>query len=315
MVVKYESQEFLSRSLRESFNNYDFSDVTISLKNGAQFFCHKFVLSMGSSVFRKMFTSDMKERSAPVVPLEGQPDAVESVLRFLYTGQCELSDENIVSVSATADYFDVQELQHFCQHYIKTYLAVNRGNCIDLLTNGLEQKVDEVFAVAAEYFIEIVSDSGDVQSLSYPLIEGLVKQARHFKGSQMKVLSMINRWIEGNGPEVASQGIDLCLEVNLNTLSLDELSDICCFPTVLRAPRLQLAVVKAMSHKSVDRRAASHSRGIQETLRESAQQTDLYKGTDATPASKPQDPHLRIASSRFLRGRARGFISSNMRKR
>ena len=239
----------MARTLRDSFNNEQLSDVTITLQNGGKIFCHKLVLSMGSSVFRGMFQSGMKETTATEVPIEGEPLAVECMLQFLYIGKCDLKHENIAAVTALADYFDIQELHGFCLEYITSFLKVDHGNCLQLLRSGFEQNVDRVFAMAAKYIIERGLWSG-VEDLTYPLMESLVNQAKEYHGSHQNVVGVINRWMYQLYPLRRAHGIALLTMVDLRTLSFPELAEFCSMAIVQNTPELQFAVVKAMSCKS-----------------------------------------------------------------
>ena len=88
----------------------------------------------------------MRETTEAEVPIDGAPHAVECMLRFLYTGHCNLDDENIAAVTAVADCFDVQPLHECCLQYIDEYLKVTDQNRFELLKSGFEHKVDKVFA-------------------------------------------------------------------------------------------------------------------------------------------------------------------------
>ena len=238
----------MTRMLRDSFNNEQLSDVTITLQNGGKVFCHKLVLSMGSSVFRGMFQSGMKETTATEVPIDGEPLAVERMLQFLYTGKCDLNYDNIAAVTALADYFDIQELYGFCLEYITSFLKVDHGNCLQLLRSGFEQNVDRIFAMAAKHIIERGLRSG-VEDLTYPLMESFVKHAKEHHGSQQNVVGVINRWMYQLYPLRRANGIALLTMVDLSTLSFLELAQFCRMAIVQNKQELLLAVAKAISCK------------------------------------------------------------------
>lgn len=194
----------------------------------------------------------MKETTATEVPIDGEPLAVECILQFLYIGKCDLKYDNIAAVTALADYFDIPELCGFCVEYITSFLEVDRGNCLQLLKSGFEQKVDRVFAMAAKYIIEGGWGNG-IEDLTYPLMESFVKQAKEYHGSHRNVVGVINRWMNQLYCLRRAQGIALLTMVDLSTLSFPELAEFCSMLIVQNTPELQSAVVKAMSCKSSKR--------------------------------------------------------------
>ena len=250
MKVRFEDGDFMVRLLRDNFNTQPSSDVTIALKNGEKLFCHKGVLSMGSSVLRKMFQSGMRETTVAEFPIDGAPHAVECMLRFLYTGHCNLDDENIAAVTAVADYFDVQPLHEFCLRYIDEYLKVTYKNCLELLKSGFEHKVDKVFAIAAKHVIEIEGLCFGLYGFSYPLLEALLQQAKGHHCSHMNLFRLIYCWMAWccTDDEV-EKGVTLLMKLDLGTLSFSELAEVCSKEVVQSTAALQLAVVEAMSLK------------------------------------------------------------------
>lgn len=77
----------LADDLEDIFKNQEFSDVTI-YASGREFKAHKAILAARSPMFRGMFSHDMKETKYNRVEVEDvEPDVLEEMLRFVYTGK------------------------------------------------------------------------------------------------------------------------------------------------------------------------------------------------------------------------------------
>lgn len=239
----------MARMLRNNFNNDRGSDITVALKDGRKLCCHKQVLSMGSSVLRTMFRCGMRETTASEISLYGEPNAMELMLQFLYTGHCDLNDNNIAAVTKVADMFDVQDLHMFCLKYINGHIKVHNDNGAQLLRGGFEHKVDAVFAAAAH---EVITGRLwiDVDEMTYPLIEAMVNLARLHCETHMNVVRVIRRWMNSGFPSRREDGIALLMRVEFDSLSFSELAAVCSMEVVQNTPRLRLAVLKAMSIKN-----------------------------------------------------------------
>lgn len=80
----------LSDDLEELFKSQEFSDVTICA-NRREFKAHKAILAARSPMFRGMFSHDMKETKFNRVEVpDVDPDVLQEMLRFIYTGKCLL---------------------------------------------------------------------------------------------------------------------------------------------------------------------------------------------------------------------------------
>lgn len=239
----------MARMLQNNFNNDCGSDITIELKDGRELRCHKQVLSMGSSVLRAMFQCGMRETTASEISLSGEPNALELMLRFLYTGDCDLNDGNIAAVTEVADMFDVQGLHMLCLKYINGHIKVHNGNGAQLLRGGFEHKVHAVFAAAA---YEVITGRlwVDVDEMTYPLIEAMINLARRHCETHMNVVRVIRRWMNSDFPSRREDGIALLMRVEFDTLSFSELAAVCSMEVVQNTARLRLAVLKAMSIKN-----------------------------------------------------------------
>jgi len=80
----------LADDLEDIYKSQEFSDVTI-YANNREFKVHKAVLAARSPMFRGMFSHDMKETKYNRVEVSDvDPDVLEEMLRFIYTGKSSL---------------------------------------------------------------------------------------------------------------------------------------------------------------------------------------------------------------------------------
>jgi len=124
----------LHQDLGTAFINKEFSDV--QLKCGERIFdCHQVILSARSPVFRAMFQADMLEKNTKKVDLHDlDPDVVEEMLLFIYTGKTPKLEGLAEDLLRAADRFQIEKLRTACEESLCSRLKVD--NCVDLFVMG-----------------------------------------------------------------------------------------------------------------------------------------------------------------------------------
>jgi hypothetical protein len=85
--LKFEnSNQTMSNVLKLLYDAKEsYSDITIQIQSGKTILCHKTILGVQSEVFKKMFSSNMKEGSSKVIKIEEDDSkSVELMLKYMY---------------------------------------------------------------------------------------------------------------------------------------------------------------------------------------------------------------------------------------
>jgi len=98
----------------------------MQLKVGGKIFhCHKLILAMKSPYFeQKLYPSSSSAAAAApavseqIILNDIRADGFDKVLQFMYTGETELSDENVEQILRAADLMKLTELTTFCVDYL-----------------------------------------------------------------------------------------------------------------------------------------------------------------------------------------------------
>ena len=107
-----------------------FADFVFKVEN-ENISAHKVILTARSPVFAAMFQYDMQEnRTNETEITDVTPAALKALLRFIYTGQCEVGNLAEELLSA-ADKYDIRELKQICAKELGKKLTVD--NAVDLL--------------------------------------------------------------------------------------------------------------------------------------------------------------------------------------
>ncbi|CAH1397766.1 unnamed protein product [Nezara viridula] len=102
-------------------------DVLLITKDD-QISAHKIVLASAATFFKLFFTSELTSRSVSSVDISFCDSKIlKQLVHFIYTGEINLSQKNIVSLVELEDFLGVGLLHHHLSHYMLT--TINDYNC------------------------------------------------------------------------------------------------------------------------------------------------------------------------------------------
>lgn len=120
----------LERSIALSFNDCSSADVIFEFEGEAQqLFCHRFMLSIRSRVFRAMFTSQMTESNSGKVLITDTTAAVmEKLLLYIYTDF--IPDKKFLTLHGLellriAKKYDIEGLAMECEDFLCDYVQIS----------------------------------------------------------------------------------------------------------------------------------------------------------------------------------------------
>ncbi|XP_008568430.1 PREDICTED: kelch-like protein 4 isoform X2 [Galeopterus variegatus] len=122
---------------------------------------HRLVLSAVSDYFSAMFSNDVIEAKREEVRMEGiDPNALNSLVQYAYTGVLQLKDDTIESLLAGACFLQLTEVIEVCSNFLIKRL--HPSNCLGIRSFGDAQGCVELLNVAHKYtmehFIEVIEN-------------------------------------------------------------------------------------------------------------------------------------------------------------
>lgn len=119
------------------FNNEILSDVHFNVgkdDNQQLIPAHKFVLSVGSSVFDAMFNGVLANKCDEIELPDVEPAAFMHLLKFLYSDEVRIGPESVMTTLYTAKKYAVAALEEHCVDFLKSNLGTD--NAFLLLTQA-----------------------------------------------------------------------------------------------------------------------------------------------------------------------------------
>uniref|UniRef100_A0A6I8QNJ3 Kelch-like family member 30 n=1 Tax=Xenopus tropicalis TaxID=8364 RepID=A0A6I8QNJ3_XENTR len=132
--------------------NSRLSDVVLVVQ-GREFPCHRAVLALCSQYFHAMFTGDFQESIAAQVEIkEVDPEVMETLIDFSYTGRLTINQSNVESLIRTSNLLSFPAVRKVCSRYLQQQMDAT--NCLGIWEFGETHGCPEVAAKALSFLQE-----------------------------------------------------------------------------------------------------------------------------------------------------------------
>ncbi|XP_056420625.1 kelch-like protein 30 [Hyla sarda] len=132
--------------------NPQLSDVTLRVL-GREFPCHRAVLALCSQYFHAMFTGNFQESiSAHVEIKDVDPDFLETLINFSYTGRLTINQGNVEGLIRISNQLQFPAVRKVCIRYLQQQMDAT--NCLGIWEFGETHGCPEVTAKAWSFLQE-----------------------------------------------------------------------------------------------------------------------------------------------------------------
>uniref|UniRef100_A0AC34FY11 BTB domain-containing protein n=1 Tax=Panagrolaimus sp. ES5 TaxID=591445 RepID=A0AC34FY11_9BILA len=138
-------------------------DVTFEIE-GKQLHAHKFILTSVSGPFDAWLTDRWTAKDAVIKVEDYSYDCFYQFVSFVYSGNCDLSNENVLKMVDMAEFYDIPCLKRFCDDFLSK---------TDILTR---ENVEEMYEFAKRY--SLISFILSVRECVCENMEALTKSER-----------------------------------------------------------------------------------------------------------------------------------------
>ena len=120
-TMKWNSfEEHLLASQKQLYYTKQFSDVTLVSDDMVEFFAHKTILAAASPMFKTLLAMSSQQQS-PFLYLKGiKQDILEGILKYIYLGETEISEQKIQEFTELAGDLRIQEMENHYERYDMT---------------------------------------------------------------------------------------------------------------------------------------------------------------------------------------------------
>ena len=123
--------------------------------DGKTFPAHRTVLAAASPYFKALFSSNLGElncESKPIVLSDIDTTNMIKLLQYIYTGEIELTEENIKPIISAANYLLISSLKDRCTRFLQRMLTPS--NCLGIESTALKYDCENLRDSATSYIRE-----------------------------------------------------------------------------------------------------------------------------------------------------------------
>ena len=192
MAVFDENWQKVKANIRERsvfmFNNDLLSDIKLVVRASSSesepkkfskmaIPAHKFVLSVCSPVFFAMFYGEMAEKSDSIDLPDCEYEGVLEMLRYLYSGEVKLNENNVMQVLYAAKKYILPSLADECIEFLQRNLDPTNVFCVLSHAQQYDEKnvVDRCWEMIDRKTEEVVKSEG-FTTIERSLLEAVVKR-------------------------------------------------------------------------------------------------------------------------------------------
>uniref|UniRef100_A0A668A294 Kelch-like family member 40b n=1 Tax=Myripristis murdjan TaxID=586833 RepID=A0A668A294_9TELE len=151
-IPRIYQQTLLQDGLYDLLENDKLVDCVLKIKD-KEFPCHRLVLCACSSYFRSIFLSDMEESKKREIVLEDvEPGVMGLVLKYLYTSNINVTEQNVQDIFAVANMFQIPSIFTVCVSFLQKRLSLS--NCLAIFRLGLMLDCPRLAVSARNYACE-----------------------------------------------------------------------------------------------------------------------------------------------------------------
>jgi hypothetical protein len=197
------------KNLNEYLDSGTYCDLTFRI-GSEQFPCHRIILASSSPYFQVLLTHTFKENSLNSIELRDiEPSTFSSLLRYIYSGQIELDENNVQELLIASDMFQLDEVVKFCCHYLS--ISLNEKNVLDVwkIANELEcssLKDDAEHYILTHFRSLIKLDM--IKLFSHNLLSKIISNDDLIVDNEQQVLEAILMWYINNHEQSSEQLFD-----------------------------------------------------------------------------------------------------------
>ncbi|KAG8223349.1 hypothetical protein J437_LFUL001227 [Ladona fulva] len=215
-----EHAECSLKRMEDYLNQERFTDVTL-IAGDRRIPAHRLVLSAASEYFSAMFTGTLREAGeAEVTLMDIDPDALQTLVHYCYTGWVELREECVETLLVSARILQLPPVVSACCSFLLKQL--HPSNCIGIRlfadAQGCPELRDAAHKYTSDHFMEVI-DNQEFLLLPADEVAALLESDDLNVPSEEVIFHALLSWLHHDPEGRSSEASRLLSKVRLPLLS------------------------------------------------------------------------------------------------
>lgn len=246
---------------------------------------HSAVIASASEAIRKILVQCQQQNGAmpPELVVHVEPDALEELVRFFYTGEIRICDQSVASIMQAADTLGVQVVLDLCVDYLRRHISA--ANALTVSDLAVRFDRPELKNTVEGFLLDTISNLvQEADFLQQPIerVQELLGDDNANFSNEMEVFRAVVRWVrhdlKNRGASFATLLSDT---VRLPLMTSEQLCDEVETEELVRQdPEAQNIVMKVYRYQALPpgRRSTSDIRGTKMRRQQNAAQWEPTNG-------------------------------------
>ncbi|XP_015769083.1 PREDICTED: kelch-like protein 17 [Acropora digitifera] len=235
----------------------EFIDVRLKV-GGDEFAAHRIVLAANSDYFHAMFAHGMKESNQEVIELKDENISVGAfkiVMDSIYSGEINVSDENVFEVLLAADHLQVTSVVQQCCKYLETEVVElsfdMQTYCRVIMVadrHGLKDLKETSQRKMASLYKEICEKEDFLSHMNADILSALLCRNDLSAPSENFVFKSVMQWIKYRKEERMDVAAQVIAGVRLGLVDIKDVIDELDTEEMQMIPEIHTLVYKTLRH-------------------------------------------------------------------
>uniref|UniRef100_A0A914NYD3 BTB domain-containing protein n=1 Tax=Panagrolaimus davidi TaxID=227884 RepID=A0A914NYD3_9BILA len=189
----------LQPQLEAAFKSQDAELLNVVFDiEGKKIYADKLILSIKSSTFKSMLSDRWISKNDSIKVETYKYEDFKELLTFIYSGECNITNENIFAILDMAEFYQIEHLKKLCDEYLSK-MELNLSNVLQLIETSnkysLIQMKGEIETFIFQNFANLAKFDGFLNA-DKSIIKEMVAMESNFSKYHEKMFQSIYEWSE-----------------------------------------------------------------------------------------------------------------------
>uniref|UniRef100_A0A914QWB2 BTB domain-containing protein n=1 Tax=Panagrolaimus davidi TaxID=227884 RepID=A0A914QWB2_9BILA len=205
------------RHLESAFESQDpeLFDIVFEIE-GKKLYADKLILSINSSTFKSMLSDRWISKNDSIKIENYKFDDFKELLSFIYSGKCNITNENIFTILDMSEFYQIEDLKELCDEYLSK-MELNLTNIIQLIETSNKYSLIKIKEPIRTFIFQNFANMAKFEGFlngDKSIIKEIVSKESYFSKHHEDRFQCICEWSENQAVKKQKESNDENFDMN-----------------------------------------------------------------------------------------------------